>query len=63
MQVQVPGDGSCFEDIMATSKSPKFNPSTMLTFNHAKEIDNEEYRLFGTPSLSSSNSPQQSDDE
>ena len=26
VQVQFRGDGSCFEDIMATSKSPKFNP-------------------------------------
>ena len=44
-------------------KSLEFNPSTTLTFNHAKEIDDEEYRLFGTPSSSSLSSPQQSDDE
>ena len=63
MPVQFHGDGGCFADIIATSKSPRFNPSTMLIFNRAKEIDDEEYRLFGTPSSSSSNSPQEIDDE
>ena len=64
VEVQFRSDGSCFEDIMPTSKSPKLNPSTTVTFNHAKEIDDEEYRLFGTPSSSSSsNSLQQSDDK
>ena len=63
VQVKFLDDGSCFEDIMATSKSPEFNPLTTLNFNHAKETDDEEYRLFGTPSSSSSSSPQQSDDE
>ena len=52
-----------FQNCMPTPQSPEFNPSTMVTFKHAKETDDEEYRLFGTPSSSSLSSPQRSDKE
>ena len=52
-----------FQNCMPTPQSPEFNRLTMVTFKHAKETDDEEYRLFGTPSCSSSSSPKRSDNE
>ena len=51
------------KDFKISPQSPEFNPSTTVTFKHVKETDDEEYRLFGTPSCSSSSSPQHSDKE
>ena len=52
-----------FQNCVPTPQSPEFNQLTMVTFKHVKETDDEEYRLFGTPSSSSLSSPQCSDNK
>ena len=50
----VDDDDEIFENSMPMGNSPEFSPSTVINVNNQENLDDEEYRLFGTPSLSNS---------
>ena len=47
-------DDKIFENSMPIGNLPEFNPSTIINVNNQENLDDEEYRLFGTPSSSDS---------
>ena len=49
-------DDEIFKNSMPIGNSPEFNPSTIINVNNQENLDDEEYRLFGTPSSSDSSS-------
>ena len=49
-------DDEIFENSMPIGNSPEFNPSTIINVNNQENLDDEEYRLFGTSSFSNSSS-------
>ena len=50
----VDDDDEIFENSMSIGNLPEFNPSTIINVNNQENLDDEEYRLFGTPSSSDS---------
>ena len=48
-----------FGNSMPVGNSPEFNPSIIITINNEKNVDDEEYRLFGMPSSISSSSSEE----